>query len=164
MNRVEVYFSLGSNLGDRESNLRKGLSLMEDEFGFPCTKVSSFIETLPWGFSSDDRFLNAAARFDFPLAGQDPVFHALSILKACKKIEGEVGRPHDRVLDENGNPVYSSRELDIDILLYGRNSIHVPSLDIPHPLMFERDFVMEPLSEVISSDIASFYGISLSQN
>lgn len=149
MQKAEVYFSLGSNLGDRLFYLKEAVRRMEAYFGIHYTSFSSIIETDPWGFESDDKFLNAAVRFDFPMVGQDPHLHSLSILSVCKKIERELGR-NTTVLYEGEKRIYTSRPIDIDILLYEDMKLSTPLLSIPHLLMKEREFVMVPLREIVS--------------
>lgn len=139
MKKQTVYFSLGSNLGDREGNIRKALQIMEEQIG-EKVRQSALIETAPWGFDSANAFINAAACFLTPLAPQE-------ILLRTKSIERRLGRTRKSV-----NSEYHDRIIDIDILLYGHEEIEQPALRIPHPLMLQRDFVMVPLAEIISDD------------
>lgn len=132
----KVYFSLGSNLGDRKHNIRHAVELIGERIG-AVERVSSLFETEPWGFSSDNMFVNAAVC----------VFTKLSpraILEATQAIEREMGR---KIKSVNGQ--YHDRIIDIDILLYDDIKIDEPDLKIPHPLMHERDFVMKPLREIL---------------
>lgn len=132
----KVYFSLGSNLGDRKHNIRHAVELIGERIG-AVERVSSLYETEPWGFSSDNMFVNAAVC----------VFTKLSpraILEATQAIEREMGR---KIKSVNGQ--YHDRIIDIDILLYDDIKIDEPDLKIPHPLMHERDFVMKPLREIL---------------
>ncbi len=146
---AEVYFSLGSNLGDRKATIQKALKMMEERFSAledderKIVKLSSFLETEPWGFSAPTPFINCAVRFDL-------VSPAEEILRVCKEIERELGRETSEPrYDDQGKRIYSSRPIDIDILLYGTEHIQTPSLTVPHPLMRERDFVMTPLREIL---------------
>ena len=144
---MEVYFSLGSNLGDRESNIRKALELMDGAFGVHYDALSTLLETEPWGFDSDDFFLNCAVRYILDLPCQE-------ILSKCKMIEIMMGRSvHCPEFDSSGRRIYRSRIIDIDILFYGEHEIRTDSLVVPHPLMSQRDFVMVPLSEIVSNRI-----------
>jgi len=152
MDSFGLYLSLGSNLGDREGNLRSAIKLLEDYFSSEA-KVSSFIETEPWGFDSSYLFINCAVRFDIPAAGQNPDLHSHRILKVCKEIEASLGRESDVRYDANGKRIYSSRPIDIDILFYGSHRVNLQDLTIPHPLISERDFVKIPLKEIASEDI-----------
>ena len=149
MERVDLYLSLGSNQGDRQHNIENALSLLNIELKTPYKAVSSFIETEPWGFESDDKFLNAAVHYELSLTkGYNPEAEGLMILEICKSVEKRLGRTEGPEYDENGNRIYRSRPIDIDILLFGDNRIDCPELTIPHKLMWERDFVMIPLKEI----------------
>ena len=149
MEKVDLYLSLGSNQGDRAGNIEKALSLLNIELKTPYKALSSLIETEPWGFESDEKFINAAALYQLHLPkGYNPEAEGLMILEVCKDIERRLGRTGTPVYDEVGERVYSSRPIDIDILLFGDNKIDCPELTVPHKLMHERDFVMIPLNEI----------------
>lgn len=130
------YLSLGSNLGNREENLRKAISMIEERAGHVLA-TSSFMQTLPWGFVSDNVFLNACVKIDTTLSPQQ-------LLAETQKIEQALGRSKKSV-----NGQYSDRTIDIDILLYGDLTVDDDNLKIPHPHMYERDFVMMPLREIL---------------
>ena len=150
MVQVDLYLSLGSNMGDREANIETAVSLLNIEFKTPYKAISSLIETEPWGFESDERFLNAAVHYQLRLKkGYNPEAEALMILEICKDIERRLGRIGEPEYDESGKRIYHSRPIDIDILLFGDNKINCPELTIPHKLMYERDFVMIPLKEIL---------------
>lgn len=148
-----VYLSLGTNLGDKEHNLKSAIREISKRIG-SVTAQSDFIETEPWGFSSDNTFLNAAVKVETMLSP----FELLSI---TQKIERELGRkkkstPAAISTDGEGKPlpVYHDRPIDIDILLYYTNgteslALSTPTLTIPHPLMNERDFVQIPLKQIL---------------
>lgn len=147
--KVKLYLSLGSNQGDRKRNIETAISLLNIELGTPYKAVSSFIETEPWGFDSDDRFINAAVLYELDLKrGYNPEAEGLMILEICKDIERRLGREEGPLYDEDGNRIYKSRPIDIDILLLGDDKIDCPELTVPHKLMYERDFVMIPLREI----------------
>ena len=147
--KVDLYLSLGSNQGDRVQNMENALSLLNIELKTPYKAVSSFIETEPWGFESDEKFLNAAVHYELELPqGYNPEAEGLMILEICKDIERRLGRSLEVRYDQNGNRIYTSRPIDIDILLFGDNKIDCPELTVPHKLMNERDFVMIPLNEI----------------
>ena len=149
MEKVDLYLSLGSNQGDRAGNIEKALSLLNIELKTPYKALSSLIETDPWGFESDEKFINAAVLYQLHLPkGYNPEAEGLMILEICKDIERRQGRTGGPVYDEKGERVYSSRPIDIDILLFGDNEIDCPELTVPHKLMHERDFVMIPLNEI----------------
>jgi 2-amino-4-hydroxy-6-hydroxymethyldihydropteridine diphosphokinase len=131
----QVYLSLGSNLGDRKDNLAQAIRLIGERVGEVLRK-SSFLETKPWGFESDNLFVNACVLCETTLTPRQ-------VLRATQKIERELGRTHKSV---NGH--YADRLIDIDILLYDDLRVDEPDLQIPHPLMFERDFVIIPLGEI----------------
>jgi 2-amino-4-hydroxy-6-hydroxymethyldihydropteridine diphosphokinase len=131
----QVYLSLGSNLGDRKDNLAQAIRLIGERVGEVLRK-SSFLETKPWGFESDNLFVNACVLCETTLTPRQ-------VLRATQKIERELGRTHKSV---NGH--YADRLIDIDILLYDDLRVDEPDLQIPHPLMLERDFVMIPLGEI----------------
>lgn len=143
---VETYLGIGTNLGDRKANILYALKMLDAALGVQSTALSPLFESEPWGFSSPDRFLNCAVRYDTDMGPHE-------ILEICKDIEARMGRnvaaPE---FDGNGRRIYRSRIIDIDILLYGQGRISLPDLAIPHPLMRERDFVMVPLSAIVSDD------------
>lgn len=141
MSRERVYFSLGSNIGDREANIREALSRMDDAFGRSWTALSDMVETVSWGFEGQD-FINAAVMYELDM---EPV----EVLGVCKDIERQMGRREVFETDENGARVYHDRIIDIDILLYGDRRVDTEVLKIPHPLMYEREFVMRPLRQIM---------------
>ena len=129
-----VYLGLGTNLGDKEANLRTAIHKLQERIGKQVS-LSSFYETAPWGFESDHSFLNAAI-------GLETNLPPIEILHITQEIEKELGRTQKSV---NG--------IDIDILLYDTLVLQTPELTIPHPLMTERDFVMKPLIEIAGNVI-----------
>ena len=150
-NKVALYLGLGSNQGDRELNIEHAVSMLNVELKTPYTAISSLIETEPWGFDSPDRFINAVVLYELDLPeGYNAEAEGLMILEICKDVEKKMGRTGGPQYDEKGERVYSSRPIDIDILLFGDNDINCPELTVPHKLMYERDFVMIPLNEIKS--------------
>ena len=142
-----VYFSLGTNLGDKEHNLRLAVRKIEERVG-KVISLSAFYTTAPWGFSSEHTFLNAAACVETLLP-------PLSVLHFTQEIEREMGRTHKSV-----GRVYSDRVIDIDLLLCfaARGElvrVDAVELKLPHPLMWERDFVMRPLKEIYPDGLQS---------
>lgn len=135
-----VYLGLGTNLGDKEANLRTAIYKLQERIGKQVS-LSSFYETAPWGFESNHSFLNAAI-------GLETILSPIEILHITQEIEKELGRTKKSV---NGS--YSDRLIDIDILLYDNLVLQTPELTIPHPLMTERDFVMKPLIEIAGNVI-----------
>ena len=134
----EVYLSLGSNLGDREQNLKRAICLIGERVG-KVTRQSSFIETEPWGFRSDHRFMNAVILCETDKAPRE-------VLELTQQIERELGRMQKT---SHTSHLYHDRPIDIDILLYDDINVDEPDLKIPHPLMQQRDFVMIPLREIV---------------
>ena len=149
MQGVELYLSLGSNQGDRRLNIEHAVSMLNIELKKPYKAISSLIETEPWGFESEDKFLNAVVLYELDLPkGYNAEAEGLMILEICKDIERKLGRTGAPQYDEKGERIYTSRPIDIDILLFGDNKIDCPELTVPHRHMYERDFVMIPLSEI----------------
>ena len=131
----KVYLGLGSNLGNRKENLAYAIRFIGERVG-KVLRVSSFIETEPWGFESENTFVNAVILCETDLTPRQ-------LLGATQKIEREMGR--QKKSTDGG---YSDRCIDIDILLYDDLRVDEPDLQIPHPLMLKRDFVMIPLREI----------------
>lgn len=139
----DLYISLGSNLGNKEENLRRAIALIDERLG-SVYRVSSFIETEPVGFDSDNNFLNAVC-----------CVHTMCAPERClvetQRIERELGREK-----KSKNGQYEDRVIDIDLLTYDdlhlevdveiKDEIH--HLSLPHPRMTEREFVMIPLKEI----------------
>lgn len=132
----KVYLSLGSNLGDRHTTMRRAIALLGERVG-TVDRQSSFIETEPWGFQSVNRFLNMCVRVLTNLSPE-------RVLAVTKQIERELGRTQKSVDGQ-----YHDRPIDIDILMYDDQNIDLPDLKLPHPHMKERDFVMIPLREIL---------------
>ena len=127
-----AYIGIGSNLGDREENLKKALQLMERK-GIKIKAISSFYETSPWGRTDQPGFLNAAVKAETGLSPEN-------LLNVLLEVEKEMGR----VRGEKWGP----RIIDLDILLFNGEVFDSPGLKIPHPYMHEREFVLVPLSEI----------------
>ena len=134
-----VFFSLGSNIGNRKRLIREAISLLNERVG-RVVRESSLIETAPWGFSAPNQFINACVCCETKL-------NPRQILAVTQRIEREMGRV---VKSQDGE--YHDRIIDIDILLYDDLTIDEPDLKIPHPHMKERDFVMNPLQEILLDD------------
>lgn len=129
-----VYLGLGTNIGNRRGNLVKAAALLAERVG-DILALSGFMETEPWGFDSENLFLNAAIKMETPLTPDE-------LLSATQAIEREMGR------EKKSDGTYHDRVIDIDILLYDNRVIEQPGLIVPHPLMQERLFVMAPLAEI----------------
>ena len=132
----KVYFSLGSNLGDKAGNIREAINRIWELIG-EVDRQSTLLITEPWGFESDNSFVNAAVRCITTLS-------PFEILHLTQDIERAMGRT---VKSSDGQ--YHDRIIDIDILMYDDIHITTPELTLPHPLIKERDFVMIPLSEIL---------------
>ena len=146
---MELYLGLGSNQGNRELNIEHAVSMLNLDLKTPYKAISSFIETEPWGFESQQKFINAVVLYELDLPeGYNPEAEGLMILEICKDIERRMGRSAEAQYDERGARIYFDRPIDIDILLFGDNKIDCPELTVPHKLMYERDFVMIPLKEI----------------
>ena len=126
---------MGSNLGDKAWNLSEAIRLIGERVG-QVLRQSSFIETEPWGFQSDNSFLNAVILCETDKTPRE-------VLLLTQQIERDMGRRQKSV-----SVGYADRIIDIDILLYDDLTIDEPDLKIPHPLMHQRDFVMRPLQEL----------------
>lgn len=147
----EVYFSLGANIGNRRQNMEAAIRMMSAAFGRGYERISSFVETDPWGFESEDKFLNCVVVYSLDMPCR-------KILGVCKAIESRLGRDvSEPKFDETGKRIYESRVMDIDILFYGEDTIDEPDLKVPHHLMKERDFVMVPLKEVAVERLVSHF-------
>lgn len=132
---MKAYLGLGTNLGDKNKNIAEAIKRIEELVG-EVVRQSALYATKPWGFASDNDFLNAAVCVETCLTPRQ-------LLYATQRIEQEMGRTVKSVDGE-----YHDRIIDIDILLYGNEHIHESDLVVPHPLMREREFVMKPLNEI----------------
>lgn len=132
-----VFLGLGSNLGDRQANIQRAIELISERVG-EVIRRSSLIESEPWGFESENNFLNGVILCETTLTPRQ-------VLRKTQKIERDMGRKKKTVNCQ----LYSDRPIDIDILLYDDLTVDEPDLKIPHPLMQERDFVMIPLQELL---------------
>ena len=140
MKQQDVYFSLGSNLGDRQARIEEALRRLDKALGRPYEALSSIIETPAWGFDGPP-FLNCVVRYR---SARRPE----TLLHICKRIERAMGRRGAPEYDAEGRRIYRDRPIDIDILLYGDMTVETPDLKIPHPLMRQREFIMRPLAEI----------------
>ena len=131
---VRAYVGLGSNLGDLRANIRRALEALDAREGITVAGVSSFVLTNPVGGPpGQGTYLNAAAALDTTLSPRE-------LLGTCVEIEKSLGRTRE--------VHWGPRTMDIDILLYGDQVVREPGLEIPHPRMHERGFVLCPLSEI----------------
>jgi 2-amino-4-hydroxy-6-hydroxymethyldihydropteridine diphosphokinase len=124
-----AYVGLGSNLGDRERLIREAAQLIG------AVRLSTLIETEPWGYGDQPLFLNAVAELDTLLTARQLLDHLLDV-------ERRLGR-------ERIGPRWGPRTIDLDLLLYGDETIDEPGLLVPHPRLKGRDFVLRPLAELV---------------
>ncbi len=134
---MRVHLNIGSNLGDRKENITRAIELISG-LEIENIRVSDFMESAPWGFDSENVFINAGVSFDTAISPID-------LLEALQGIESEIsgGNPH-----RNADGTYRDRVLDIDIILYGDARLNLPGLVIPHPRAARRDFVINPLRQI----------------
>ena len=146
MGPVMVYLGLGSNLGDREANLRHALELLSGDI--TLEKISSFYDTDPWGYEDQPRFLNCVCCGWTSLSPR-------GLLDVVKGVEKTVGR----------EPSFPNgpRTIDVDILFYERRRVIEADLEIPHPRLAERAFVLVPLVEIASECIHPVLGLTVKE-
>jgi 2-amino-4-hydroxy-6-hydroxymethyldihydropteridine diphosphokinase len=140
-----VYFSLGSNIGNRQKYLNDALKMIDERIG-RILKKSSVYETEPWGKTDQPMFLNMVIAVDTLLSAND-------VLNEILEIERKLGR----IRIEK----WSERKIDIDILFYNNEVIVENNLVVPHPYMDERRFVMYPLDEIASDFIHPVLKVSV---
>jgi 2-amino-4-hydroxy-6-hydroxymethyldihydropteridine diphosphokinase len=133
-----VYIGLGSNMDDRARNIRTAIEHMRNSKGLKVLRVSSFYRTEPMGYEDQDWFLNAAAEVQTSLL-------PLQVLDLLQSIEQKM---------ERSTPVkWGPRNIDLDILFFGDKIVEEPDLTIPHPLVEQRRFVLEPLVELAPNGV-----------
>jgi 2-amino-4-hydroxy-6-hydroxymethyldihydropteridine diphosphokinase len=132
---TRAFVGLGSNLGDPRGQIEQALALLEEEDGVEVAAVSSLRETDPVGYEDQPRFLNGAAEVRTTLP-------ARSLLERLLAIERRLGRSRGE------GPRFGPRTIDLDLLLYGAESLQEPGLVVPHPRLHERRFALEPLAEL----------------
>ncbi|MEK4254080.1 2-amino-4-hydroxy-6-hydroxymethyldihydropteridine diphosphokinase [Ureibacillus sp. FSL K6-2830] len=131
----DVYLSLGTNLGDRENNLKSAIDLLQRKEGIRIKKISPIYETAPVGYVDQPSFLNIAIY-------AQTILSPIELLQTCQLIENDLGRVR--------NIRWGPRIIDLDILLFNNDNIESENLIIPHPRMFERAFVLVPLLDIAS--------------
>lgn len=135
---MDVFIGIGSNLGDRYNNIESAINHLKSVPDVEVKKISSLIETEPQGGPPQPRYLNGVIKLKTSLS-------ARKLLEVLQKIEHSLGRMRR---EKNG-----PRTIDLDILLYGGETIDEPDLKIPHPRMKKREFVMKPLMEIVVADL-----------
>jgi len=131
---ARAYVGLGANLGEREETLRAAVAGLEATGGVEVVAVSAFRETEPVGYVDQPRFLNGAVALETSLTPRE-------LLDALLAVERSLGRTRD-------GPRFGPRTIDLDLLLYGDESLDEPGLTVPHPRLHERAFALEPLAEL----------------
>jgi 2-amino-4-hydroxy-6-hydroxymethyldihydropteridine diphosphokinase len=131
----EIFLSLGTNLGDRDQNLAMALRSIGAKIG-KVLVTSPVYETEPWGFDTDQNFLNMALEIATTLTPHE-------VLQQCLSIEASLGR-----VRQNQTGAYTSRTIDIDVLFYGQQIIQDKQLTLPHPHLHQRRFILEPLCAI----------------
>ena len=132
---MKVWLGLGSNLQQPVAQLQQALKRLSDTTGLEVLRTSSFYRTPPWGDEQQDDFINAVVQIETSL---DPI----PLLRVLQSIENVMGR------QRSGGRRWGPRLIDIDLLLYEKQQFQSAELEIPHPRMFERAFVLKPLSEL----------------
>jgi 2-amino-4-hydroxy-6-hydroxymethyldihydropteridine diphosphokinase len=132
---ARAYVALGSNLGDRRRTLLDAVEALRAEPGIEIAAVSTLIDTEPVGYVDQPRFLNGVVALDTTLP-------ARTLLELLLDVERRFGRSRE------GVPAQGPRTLDLDLLLYGDAEIDEPGLQVPHPRLHERSFVLGPLAEL----------------
>jgi len=145
----KVIAGMGSNLGDRFSALERAMELIREEAG-EITAVSSVWETEPWGFDADEQFLNMVIVLQTTLEPK-------RFIQLFRSIEGRMGRK------KSGGGKYESRVIDLDILFWDDRVISMPGLEVPHPKLHSRRFVLEPLLEVAPEVIHPVTGLTVAE-
>ena len=130
-----AFLGLGANLGNRRKQLLSTIKHLSEKAG-RITAFSDFYETVPWGYQSPHAFLNAVVKLETSFSPHE-------LLIATQQIECELGRTA-----KSEDRHYVDRTIDIDILLYDELILQTPDLVLPHPLMHERLFVLQPLAEI----------------
>ncbi|MEA4935392.1 2-amino-4-hydroxy-6-hydroxymethyldihydropteridine pyrophosphokinase [bioreactor metagenome] len=133
---MKAYLGIGSNLGDKKENINHAIRQISRKTG-EVLHQSGYYESSPWGFESENDFVNVVVLVETNL-------EPLDLLAKLQGIEIEVGRT-----EKSNEEVYTDRIIDIDILLYDDRIIDLPELKVPHPHMKTRDFVMKPLNEIL---------------
>jgi len=130
-----AFLSLGSNLGNKREQLRNTIKRLNEMAGI-ISAISDLYESTPWGYSSPHPYLNAAVQLETSLTPHE-------LLTVTQQIECEMGRT-TKTKDQH----YADRTIDIDILMYDDLILQTPDLVLPHPLMHQRLFVLQPLAEI----------------
>lgn len=150
MDKATVYLSLGTNLGNKEQNLLRAIEEIEKRIG-TIKAQSAFLITEPWGFESENAFLNAAVKVETSLLPFDLLIETQAVERLIGRTQkSKDGIYHDRIIDIDILQYYPADNYNIGSQTVDDDGLHItsPTLTIPHPLMNERDFVLIPLSEI----------------
>lgn len=131
---IKVYLGLGSNMGDKAENLRQARDCIAAIAGVDLTRSSSLYQTAPWGKTDQEDFINQVIEIETEL-------EPLDLLHRLQEIEIKLGR-------QRHHEQWGPRIIDLDVLLYGRESISQAELKVPHPYIMQRLFVLVPLLEI----------------
>ena len=132
---ITAFVGIGANLGEPERQIREALELLAAEEGIEVVAVSSLRETDPVGYEHQPRFLNGAVELRTSLAPRELLDRLLEVERRLGRVRGE-------------GPRFGPRPIDLDLLLYGAESVDEPGLTVPHPRLAERRFALEPLAEL----------------
>jgi len=132
---IRAFVGLGANVGDPPRAIREALSQLTREDGIRVAKVSGLRETDPVGYEDQPRFLNGAAELETSLSARELLERLLAIERRLGRVRGD-------------GPRFGPRTIDLDLLLYGEETIDEPGLQIPHPRLHERRFALQPLAEL----------------
>lgn len=144
----KVYLCLGGNIGDTRNYLQNAVAMIGRRIG-RIVSQSAVYQSEPWGFNAEQMFLNQVVVAETEL---EP--HA--VLELCLQIEAELGRTR------SGNG-YEPRTIDIDIVFFGQQIVSQPDLQVPHPLMHHRNFVLRPLCDVAADFVHPIFGLTVRQ-
>ena len=149
MEVVTAYLGLGSNLGDRRKNLRDASELLDTlDAGVRVLRSSNVYETEPWGLADQPKFLNCVLEIAASVPSE-------RLLEMAKRVEQTLGR--------EWSPRYGPRLIDVDVLLYGDAVVEQPDLQVPHPRMEVRAFVLVPLAELADGIVHPVSGLTVGQ-
>ena len=132
---ARAFVGIGSNLGDPERQIASALELLGQESGIGVLAVSTLRETEPVGYRDQPNFLNGAAQLETELPPRELLDRLLAIERRLGRVRGE-------------GPRFGPRTIDLDLLVYGSETIDEPGLQVPHPRLAERRFALEPLAEL----------------
>ena len=144
----KIFLGLGSNLGNKKANLDRAITTINRHYDIKVVATSSVIETEPWGMTEQPEFLNMAIEIETEL-------NPKSLLNEIMRIEDDLGRVRDIK--------WGPRIIDIDILFYDTLILNVDELNIPHPYLSERDFVLKPLNEIASDFVHPVSGMTVKE-